>query len=201
MGGRYSRLTAIAGLVVFLDQITKHLAITHLKDKDPVGLIRGFMMLRYTENPGSAWSIFADQPASFRAPFFIGVSILGIALVLYFYRKIGPKARLLGVALPLIFGGALGNLIDRVQLNLRVVDFISAYYRGFSWPIFNVADIAITTGEILLVLAFFTGEVSSVFPTEPSVEIPPPEGGPVEAPDAGAGAVDDGVRENGGDGK
>jgi hypothetical protein len=70
----------------------------------------------------------------------------------------------MGVALPLIFGGALGNLVDRLSMDLKVVDFIRVYYKGFSWPVFNVADMAITAGEILLVIAFFSGELPELLP-------------------------------------
>ena len=82
---------------------------------------------------------------------FIGVALVACAVILYLVRQLGDSDRLLAVALMLVLGGAIGNLLDRLLYG-HVVDFIDVYYRGWHWPAFNVADSAITVGAVLIAL-------------------------------------------------
>jgi signal peptidase II len=114
-------------------------------------VIDGFFEFRYAENPGAAWSLLATTNESVRVPFFISVSIGAIIFILWFFRRLSDDQRLLTLSLSLVFGGALGNFIDRTRLQY-VIDFIHFYWRGYSFPTFNIADSAITVGVGLLLL-------------------------------------------------
>lgn len=116
-----------------------------------VKVVDGFWSWHYAENKGAAWSMFAKMPDGLRLPLLIGVSGLAVFFILGFVRKLEPGQNLLLVALSLVLGGALGNLLDRAYLGY-VIDFI-VWYRGtFVWPTFNVADAGISVGVGLIVL-------------------------------------------------
>lgn len=147
------RLLAVVTLVsVVLDQATKWWAIKSLR---PIGIktvIRGYFDLRYSLNTGAAWSFLADADPTFRRWFFLGATLLAMGLIGTMYHRARMDQRAFRWALALLFSGAIGNFIDRVRAG-HVVDFISLHLRDkFQWATFNVADIAITVG--LLLLAF-----------------------------------------------
>jgi len=120
----------------------------------------GCLSLTYVRNTGSAFGFFANQVFLLTL-----VSIVGLVTILLFYRYLS-KSNILGIlALSLIFGGAVGNLIDRMRLGY-VTDFVDVrLWDDFHWPAFNVADSAITVGSIVLIififLAFRKGDGSS----------------------------------------
>lgn len=114
-----------------------------------VSVVDGFWRHRYVENKGAAWGLFANASESFRVPFFLLVSLGAVVFIIGFYRKLTDDQRLMVWALALVFGGAIGNLIDRLHLSY-VVDFIDWYVGQHRWPTFNVADAGITSGVVLL---------------------------------------------------
>jgi signal peptidase II len=117
-----------------------------------VKVVESFFHFRYVENPGAAWGFLAEADDAFRGPFFMAISVAAVIFVLWVFRRVQPRQRLLPASLALVLGGAIGNLIDRVRFG-RVVDFIDWHYQDrFRWPTFNVADAAITVGVVLLVL-------------------------------------------------
>jgi signal peptidase II len=116
-----------------------------------VRVIDGLWDWRYAENPGAAWSLFAKADPKFRALFLSLVSIVAIGFIIFFVRRLPDTDRIVLIALSLIMGGALGNLLDRVRLGY-VIDFIEWYAGNLRWPTFNVADSAISTGIVLLIL-------------------------------------------------
>lgn len=120
-----------------------------------VKVIDGFWSWRYAENKGAAWSLFAGTGDAFRVPFLVGVSILAVIFIVNFVRKLEEDQRMLLIALSLICGGALGNLIDRIYLGY-VIDFIDWYVGRAHWPTFNVADAAISVGVGLIGLNMIT---------------------------------------------
>jgi signal peptidase II len=135
--------------VVFLiaDLGTKEWATLTLTDRrDPIVVIPGLLQLQLAHNRGGAWSLLADQPDGVRLPFFFAVSAAAAVFILSLYRKLEPHQKALKWALPLVLGGALGNLGDRL-LNGGVTDFIYVHFFPY---IFNVADIAISIGGVLL---------------------------------------------------
>lgn len=114
-----------------------------------VKVVDGFWSWRYAENKGAAWSLFARTGDAFRVPFLVGVSILAVVFIVNFVRKLEEDQKMLLIALSLICGGALGNLIDRIYLGY-VIDFIDWYVGRSHWPTFNVADAAISVGVGLI---------------------------------------------------
>jgi signal peptidase II len=116
-----------------------------------VGLVSGFWNWRYAENKGAAWGLLATASETVRVPFFILVSLVAIAFIITFFRKLPDTQRLLIISLSLVFGGAIGNFVDRLHLNY-VIDFIDWHIGNSHWPTFNFADSAITTGVALLMI-------------------------------------------------
>ncbi len=137
-------LSIIAGIC--LDQYTKFLAVTHLKDRPSVVLIRNVFELSYLENKGAAFGIMQNQRW-----FFIVSFVFIIAIILWLYVKLPASKRFLPLhaCSALIVAGAIGNLVDRVKLGY-VIDFF--YFSLIDFPIFNVADIFVVTGVILLAI-------------------------------------------------
>lgn len=135
-------LTAAA--VLILDQVTKALVIKYMQPSQSIPVIENFFHLTYVRNPGAAFGILA-----YRTGFFVLASLLIGTLIVLFYRSLPASNRLTKTALPLQFGGAVGNLVDRLRFNGYVVDFLD-----FSvYPaVFNVADIAIVVGIGLILI-------------------------------------------------
>lgn len=107
--------------------------------------------LRVVGNPGAAWGLFRAFPDWLRVPFFLVITLVALWFMVHFYKQARPDQKLYKFALMCIFGGAVGNLIDRLHTGY-VIDFIEWFYRDFRWPNFNVADIAISVGVGLLAL-------------------------------------------------
>ena len=139
----------LSGLVIALDQVSKWLAEQFLPPGQPVPVLSSFnLTLLY--NTGAAFSFLA-QAGGWQRWFFLLLSLtISVALVIWIGR-LQRGQTLLAIALSLILGGAVGNLIDRV-VHGHVIDFIQLYYQRWYWPAFHVADSAITVGAVLLVL-------------------------------------------------
>ncbi|MBL8600573.1 MAG: signal peptidase II [Myxococcales bacterium] len=119
--------------------------------------IRDYLDLQYAENCGGAWGLLHGASEAVRKPFFLLVTLGAIAFIVHLYRGLEKGQTAMKWALPLVLGGAIGNLVDRVRLGY-VVDFIHAHWRDKAhWPTFNVADIAITVGIGLMVLEYIVG--------------------------------------------
>jgi signal peptidase II len=139
-----------AAVIVALDQITKSAITTRFVLHEAYPVIPGFLNLVYVMNPGAAFGFLANASETFRYVFFTGITVLAIGLIVYYLVKSNPRDLLLAGSLTLIFGGAVGNLIDRIRFG-AVVDFLDVYLGGAHWPAFNVADSAITVGAILMI--------------------------------------------------
>lgn len=154
-------------LLIIIDQLTKLAAITHLKDQAPISLIDGVFELRYLENKGAAFGMLQNQ----RLYFIITTSVVVIALVYIFLRRIPRERRFfwLDMIAVLFLSGAIGNLIDRVRFGY-VVDFF--YFILIDFPIFNVADIYVTVGALLLIVLFLfyykEADFERIFPDKKS---------------------------------
>ncbi len=121
-----------------------------------------FFDLVVVHNTGAAFG-FLSQAGGWQNVFFVAVAIVISTVILVMTYRLGAKDRLLAVALMLVLGGALGNLVDRLRFGY-VVDFLDVYYQAWHWPAFNVADSAITIGALLLILDAFgvRGQAQSV---------------------------------------
>jgi len=117
-------------------------------------------------NKGAAWGLFRELPADWRVPFFVLISAVAVTVILLFYRKVEGQ-RLVGSALVLIMGGAIGNLIDRIRLGW-VIDFIDWHVGDSHWPTFNVADVAISVGVGLMILDMIVNRHEEPTPKEPT---------------------------------
>jgi signal peptidase II len=138
---------SLAALVIVLDQITKYFILQKFVLHETL-YITPFFNLVHVRNTGAAFSMLADAGGWQRA-FFIGVALVASVWVIWLLRR-HPQQKLFCLALGLILGGAIGNLIDRVWLG-SVVDFVQVHYGGWYFPAFNVADSAITIGAGLLI--------------------------------------------------
>jgi len=141
----------VAAGILVLDQVTKLVIVRSLGLGQAIPVIPGLFNIVYVLNPGAAFGFLAGMPAGFRNPFFILISV-GAAVLIVAYHTRHLRALILpSLALGLILGGAIGNLIDRLRYGM-VVDFLDFYLRGYHWPAFNVADSAISVGVGLMLL-------------------------------------------------
>lgn len=138
------QIVFIAALVL-ADQLTKYLAVVHLKGQEPVVLLPGVLELYYLENQGAAFSMLQNQQA-----FFYVLTFLFLAAAGWFLWKMPAQKKYspLRISLLVLCAGAIGNLIDRI-VHKYVVDFI--YFVIIDFPVFNVADIYVTLGVIVLI--------------------------------------------------
>ena len=142
---KYRMLAAVSGAVILADQITKVLVEKTLALHQSIEVIPGFFSLTHVLNPGGAFGFLARQSASVRRLIFLGATLGAMGLILYLYRKTPPTYNWLLAGFALIFGGAVGNLIDRIRMG-KVVDFLDFYIGTLHWPAFNVADSAVSIG-------------------------------------------------------
>ncbi|MFO7570798.1 MAG: signal peptidase II [Smithellaceae bacterium] len=139
-----------AAALIVLDQITKSAITSRFVLHEIYPVIPGFFNLVYVMNPGAAFGFLATASETFRYIFFTGVTAAAVILIIYYLIKNNPRSLMLVSALTLIFGGAVGNLIDRIRFG-AVVDFLDVYISTAHWPAFNVADSAITVGALLMI--------------------------------------------------
>lgn len=153
--GKWLVLLAFVPAAVLLDQITKQIADASLPTRGIVTVVDGFFVLDYSRNPGAFFSLGADMDPGFRRVFFVLATLLAIALVVHLYRRAADEQRTLRWALLFLLAGAFGNLIDRALYG-EVIDFLHLHYRDvFNWATFNVADVYISVGLVLLLLDAF----------------------------------------------
>ncbi|MBF0368211.1 MAG: signal peptidase II [Magnetococcales bacterium] len=136
----------LALVVLLADQITKWWMTALLADRG-ITLIPGFLDLVLVHNLGAAFGVFTDLPPFWRELLLVGVAALAtVAILILLWRT---ETLWMTYALALVLGGAVGNLIDRLRFGW-VVDFIHVHWHDLSWPVFNLADSAITLGIGLL---------------------------------------------------
>jgi signal peptidase II len=140
---------ACAASVIAIDQLTKAVITEKLFMYGTHKVIDGFFNLVYVMNPGAAFGFLSRTPELFRYSFFIGITVLAMLLIIYYLVKSENEKTIITLSLALIFGGAVGNLIDRIRFG-AVVDFLDFYIGNWHWPAFNAADSAITVGAALM---------------------------------------------------
>lgn len=162
MSRKYLILAAIAGFVVTLDQMTKMYIHTQFSLGESYAIIHDFFDLTYVRNKGAAFGIFRDANEIFRSLFFLSIPPFAMVLILFMLRGLSDKESVQILALSGVFGGALGNYIDRLRLGY-VVDFLDFHWEAaYTFPAFNVADSAIVIGVfILFILMSFEARIES----------------------------------------
>ena len=155
--------------VVGLDQASKLWIVHHFGLYDSQVVIPGFFNLTYLTNNGAAFSILAGQPALWRQAFFIGAASLALVLIVIARRGYASLSGWYNLALALIAGGGIGNLIDRVRLG-HVIDFLDFHLGASHWPAFNIADSAITIGVILFILRNLVFDRRRPVPEDPAAQ-------------------------------
>lgn len=151
-------LFAVAFVALLIDQLSKYWIRTSLPLGDEIQVIPGFMHLSHIANHGAAWGMFSGQRW-----LLIGVSMIVVVVLAVAARQITARGRLVATGMGFIFGGAVGNLIDRIIFG-SVTDMIDmdttiAFIRNF--PVYNVADSALTVGVCILVIHTLFGERDS----------------------------------------
>jgi len=137
----------LAALIVVIDQITKYIIVQKFALHETLVVTPFFNLVR-VHNTGAAFSMLADA-GGWQRVFFIVIAIAASVWVVWLLRRY-PQQKLFCLALGMILGGAIGNLIDRVLFG-AVVDFVQVHYAGYFFPAFNVADSAITCGAVLFI--------------------------------------------------
>lgn len=155
MKKKYIWLVLISGLLVAMDQLVKVYVHTHFHLGESVIVIPNFFNLTYVRNFGAAFGFLAESHPSFREIFFLSMPPIALLIILGILRGVKDDDTKQIIALSSIFGGAIGNYIDRVRFRY-VIDFLDFHlYNRWSWPAFNIADMAIVGGVGLLLLLMF----------------------------------------------
>jgi signal peptidase II len=149
---KYLILAIVSALIVTLDQVSKVYVHTHFQLGEMLTVINGFFNVTYVRNTGAAWGIFRESQETFRSLFFLSMPPIAMIFILSILRNVADDDRFQILALSLIFGGAIGNYIDRLRFGY-VIDFLDFHWKGFyTYPAFNVADSAIVVGVSCLIL-------------------------------------------------
>jgi signal peptidase II len=139
-----------------------------------VDVWKNHVTLVLARNRGGAWGLLQSTSENVRRPFFLLVSVAAIAFIMTLYRRLQPRQTALRWGLPLVLGGALGNVFDRIRYG-QVIDFIDVHvvWKGVDrhWPTFNAADIAICVGVGLMAIDMFTSK--RVPPVQRAPHVPP----------------------------
>ncbi len=143
---------ALSLLAVVLDQASKWAVDSSMQLYQSIPLVPYFN-LTYVRNTGAAFS-FLSEAGGWQRWFFAGLAIVISIVIAVWLARLKQHETLLAVALSLVLGGAIGNLIDRLAYGY-VIDFLDVYYQTWHWPAFNIADSAITLGVVLMLLESF----------------------------------------------
>lgn len=154
-GGKAGMFFLILAGVVILDFITKMIIQSQLVLGQQRDIVGQFLRLTYIHNPGAAFGI---NVGPYSRVIFLGLSVVALLALsaMYWFTPAADRVRL--VAIALICGGAVGNLLDRLRSANGVVDFLDMGIGTLRWPVFNVADMAVTLGAVILALSLWKEE-------------------------------------------
>ncbi len=149
---KYLWLLGISGTWIVFDQWSKMFIHTHFQLGESISVIKDYFNITYVRNLGAAFGFLRDSHPTFREIFFLAMPPFALMVILGLFRSVKGNDRMQIFALSSIFGGAIGNYIDRLRFRY-VIDFLDFHYQNtWSYPAFNVADSAIVIGVCLLVL-------------------------------------------------
>lgn len=146
----------LTGLVVVLDQVSKIIADSVLTLYQQQTVIDGFFNITLAYNSGAAFSFLSDA-GGWQRWFFTVVAVVASVVIIIMIKKLKSHERMTAIALAMILGGAIGNVVDRM-LHGHVIDFIQVYYKQYYWPTFNIADSFIVIGAALLITHGIVGD-------------------------------------------
>ena len=148
-------ITLVAGIVL-VDQFTKMLAVDQLSPAYvPHPVIGDAVRLTLVYNPGAAFGLHLGPWSRW---IFTALTAVALVVLWRMYRSSGPQDRVKATALAMVSGGAIGNLVDRLRSSRGVVDFLDVGVAAWRWPTFNVADIAVSCGAVLLAIVLWREE-------------------------------------------
>ena len=144
----------LALLLILLDQLTKWLVVQNMNLGERIPIVEPYLALLSHRNKGAAWGMLEGQMWLFYI-----VTVLVVAGIIYFFHKEAKGIKLLSLSLMFLLGGAIGNFIDRL-FRKEVVDFVDVIIPviNYDFPIFNVADAALTVGVVLMILHVIVDE-------------------------------------------
>lgn len=149
---KYLVLATIAATLVVLDQLVKIYVHANFQLGETVPVIQDVFHITYVRNTGAAFGIFRDSVPWFRDAFFLSMPPIAMVIILAMLRSVPNSDRIQVFSLSAIFGGAIGNYIDRLRFGY-VIDFLDFHWKDvWSYPAFNIADSAIVVGVCLLLL-------------------------------------------------
>jgi signal peptidase II len=147
--------------VIAVDHVVKWIVMSTMRLNQTIRIIDDYFTISYIMNSGIAFGLFDDHPFPHKSILLIIVSLLALGIILYIFLSLPKQVKLSGLAMGLIFGGAIGNLIDRIVRG-RVVDFLDFDFPDIHirllnihmtrWPTFNVADSCVLVGIIMLLI-------------------------------------------------
>ena len=149
---RYGKYAALSALIILLDQAAKALVVSKIPFYITVKIIPGFLSLTHIHNKGGILGFLNRSELPWAPILLLVLNAAALTLVVYYFSKTSDKERLTRLALAMIVGGALGNVVDRIARGY-VVDFIDMYAGKLHWPVYNVADSCISIGAVLLIFS------------------------------------------------
>lgn len=158
-------MAVVAGGTLLLDQVTKWLVVRNLTLHEIVPVWGDLLRLTYTHNYGAAFGI---DVGSYSRVFFLTLALVALVVLVYLFVQTSARRRLRLWALALVTGGAAGNVVDRIRYDAGVVDFLDVGVGSVRWPVFNVADTAVTVGAVLLMITFYREETRARESTGPA---------------------------------
>lgn len=140
-------------IVLLIDQIAKLLIKTNINLNEEISIIPNFFSIQYLKNTGAAFSILENQTILLAI-----TSIICISVIIYYLKKEENLTTAMYLSFGLVLGGILGNLIDRIVYQ-GVIDFLSFQIFNYNFPVFNIADIGITIGVLLLIIIYISRDI------------------------------------------
>jgi len=165
MRGKVGLYFGVVGAILLVDLVTKLIAQRTLPPYQPVPVLGDFFRLTYIYNPGAAFGLHLGDASRF---IFLGLAVVAVVVLFLMFRSTPLDDRVRLWAICLVTGGAIGNVIDRIRSPRGVVDFFDFGIGAVRWPVFNVADIAVTCGAILLAISLWREDTSVKRDAEPS---------------------------------
>lgn len=147
--------TALLVAIILVDVVTKLIVQRSLVLYSPQPVIGDVFRLTYIYNPGAAFGLHLGEYSRF---IFLTLTVVALLVLFLWYRATPWQDRLRLVAIASVSGGAVGNMIDRLRSHRGVVDFLDVGVGSVRWPVFNVADIAVTIGAVLLAISLWSEE-------------------------------------------